>query len=286
VANRNVWAAWAARLHNPAVRSDALLQSIATRSPNEASFTQLTKEALSVNFYDDEFDGRIAGRYVFRTQAVFPNGLRGPLGNASAPVHLHDVMPPRTPAITGITLGDRSAVVRWTASPDADLDHYEVYRAERETAPSPTDLRRMTRIGGDIAAGTTTVNDSGLVPAREYLYVVIAVDSTNNKSQPSQPRTAKAIGLSGPPAPNVTAARAAAGIDVAWTNAEDGSRAMVERRISPLTEFARVTAWLDAGIASYHDPVQTVLAVEYRVKLMDPAGNQGASSSIADVPAV
>jgi hypothetical protein len=279
------WEAWAARFYEPGTLTDAQLQTIAGRAPNEAAFVQVTTEAVAVGAYEDAFDGRITSRYVYRMQAVFPNGLRGPLSGAGIPLRLHDVMPPRSPAITAITLADRAATVTWTRSPDTDLDHYEIYRERRTAAPPTLDPRRMVRVGGDIPPGTTSVTDSGLVPAGEYLYVAIAVDTSGNMSQPSEARSARAIGTTGPPPPSATAARATDGsVDIAWTSAEEATRAMVERRATGTTVFVAVTSWLSPGVAAYHDASAPADALEYRVNLLDGVGNESGPSAVASAP--
>ncbi len=285
-AAREVWEAWSSRFHARAIMTDSLLQTIAGRAPNESAFAQLTREPLSTGAYDDEFDGRISGRYVYRMQAVFPNGLRGPLSAASLPVRLHDVLPPRSPVISRITLADRAATVSWTTSPDADIEHYEVYSARRDPAVTTLDPRRMTRVGGNLPPGQTSITDSGLVPTYDYVYVVVAVDACNNRSQLSEPRSARAIGTSGPPPPVLTAMRVADGIDLAWTGAEEGSQAMVERKVDGQTDFARITAWLEPGVATFRDRIQSDLAVDYRIKLLDAGGNQSGYSATINVAAV
>ena len=91
---------------------------------------------------------------------------------------------------------------------------------------------------------------------------------------------------SGPPPPVLTAMRVADGIDLAWTGAEEGSQAMVERKVDGQTDFARITAWLEPGVATFRDRIQSDLAVDYRIKLLDAGGNQSGYSATINVAAV
>lgn len=277
------WTAWAARFYAASTLTGVLLQAIASRSPNETAFAQVTKGPLISGPFNDEFDGLITSRYLYRSQAVFPNGLRGTLSGAGLPVRLHDVVPPRSPAITRISLDDRATSIAWTRSPDADLDHYEVYRGDGAPGTGTPDTRRMTRVAASLGPSQTSVRDGSLIPAREYTYVVVAVDTSGNASPPSAPRSVRAISLAGPPAPVLGAARDSTGVTLTWTGAEAGSRSTVERRAAGVGTFLPITGWLASDVSSHHDDRAAGDPLEYRVKLVDGGGNESVYSPVTGV---
>jgi hypothetical protein len=73
----------------------------------------------------------------------------------------------------------------WTASPDADVAGYNVYRST-----SPGVSTAGTPVNGPDLVGATTYNDSGLANGTPYYYRVVAVDTADNSSADSNEDTA------------------------------------------------------------------------------------------------
>ena len=276
-AAKAAWLAWAKRFYDRATLSDVALQAIAGRTPNERAFVQLTKEPLAAGRYDDEFDGRIAGRYVYRVQGVNPNGLTGPLGLPANPVSLHDVLPPDRPAIVKVAIGNRAATLTWNANRESDLAHYELYRAPAGTGePDP---RTMDRRGGDLPKTQTAYADTGLAPGARYRFVLVAVDNSGNKSLPSLAREAVGVATAALAAPTVAGHRDATGSAIlTWTPPEDGTRGFVERRLPSETAWRPLSGWLPTGQTAFEDATSAP-ASTYRLRLRDAAGNVTATSA-------
>jgi hypothetical protein len=74
-------------------------------------------------------------------------------------------------------------------------------------------------------------------------------------------------------------------VDLAWTGAEEGSRAMVERRATGAAFFVAVTGWLAPGVAAYNDAQAPAGSLEYRVRLQDGVGNESQPSAGVVAPA-
>jgi hypothetical protein len=285
---KEAWTAWAARFYDQGVLTDLRLAELADRAGNERAFILLTIEALATGVFDDEFDGLIAGRYLYRTQIVSPNGLRGPLSPTAAPVHLHDVLPPRAPVIERLRVADRTITVEWAANTERDLDHYEVYRTYVNGGPPVTDPRRMERRGPDLPAGTVTLTDTGILPARDYRYTVVAVDTAGNRSDPAIARQAHGVALTPPAPPAATAGRSVtpARVEVSWTTPEATARGLVQRRTAGGGSWVSVSGWLEPGVFSFADvAAPTEEDLEYRVTLLDAAGNRSAPSAAVLVAA-
>jgi hypothetical protein len=282
------WRSWGARFYAPTNLDDTRLTTIANRAGNERAFTQITSEALVAGELNDEFDGRITGRYLYRTQAMAPNGLRGSLSQAGAPIHLHDVVPPRAPVIIRLLVGDRAVTVEWAANTEPDLDHYEVYRARVDGSIPSLDPRRMEQLSAAVAAGDSSFTDSSVSPAREYRYTLVAVDMAGNRSEPAIPRRARGIALTGPTAPTLTASRATPPtiVTLSWATDELDARALIERRPAG-SDWSTVSRWIAAGILTFTDEdAPTENDLEYRVTLLDAAGNRSDPSAAITVPAV
>jgi fibronectin type 3 domain-containing protein len=78
--------------------------------------------------------------------------------------------------VTGVIVTPVSCTqldVSWTANPESDLDHYNVYRNESRVA-SPT---------------TNSYSDTGLTASTTYYYKVTAVDNPSNEGAPSDEKS-------------------------------------------------------------------------------------------------
>jgi hypothetical protein len=93
--------------------------------------------------------------------------------------------------------------------------------------------------------------------------------------------------LTGPTAPTLTASRATplTTVTLSWTTDELDARALIERRPAG-GDWSTVSRWIAAGILTFTDedaPAENDL--EYRVTLLDAAGNRSDPSAGSTVPA-
>jgi hypothetical protein len=281
----DAWSAWERRFYDRDALSDDMLRAIAGRTPNETAFTRITKEPVATGSLDDEFDGRVLVRYVYRIQSVNTNGLVGPLGEVSQPIRIHDVVPPSQPVITKMIVASRAATLTWSANRERDLDYYQLYRARTDIDADTADIRTMELRAEKIGPTETSYTDGELVPGFEYDYVLVAADTSGNTSAASRPRRIRAIALEAPEPPALSAVRSGDGLSVelAWEIPEEGCRALLERTDDPAGRWQVLSGWLAVNTTSYEDASPPAGTACYRLKLLDSAGNLSSYSDAVRV---
>jgi len=91
-----------------------------------------------------------------------------------------DTVPPAIPQNLVITDYLQAIILKWNASVNADMSHYNIYRAN-----SPDFSTDSTYFMGKVFAPDTTYIDSLIQNNNTYYYQVTAVDTTGNESDPS-----------------------------------------------------------------------------------------------------
>jgi hypothetical protein len=145
------------------------------------------------------------------TQAQLAAGNQSPLSPTGLPVYVPNVVVPARPRLVEAAGGSRTITLRWIANTEANLDHYRLYR----TADAARDIRSMTlltRIARDVtvppAAGVVTPTavagvdrrwqiDDAVPPKKTHYYRLVAVDSNDHRSAPSE--LVNGSGLEPPP---------------------------------------------------------------------------------------
>lgn len=124
-----------------------------------------------------------------------------------------DTTAPTAPSGLTATVTDRTVVLSWTGSTDADgVAWYDVYRsATAGFTPTGTAVARVT-------SGTTYSDQPG---GGTWYYRVIAADMLANASAPSNETTATLTDLMAPTAPTVTATVSGGTVTVRWSGATD-----------------------------------------------------------------
>lgn len=90
--------------------------------------------------------------------------------------------PPRPEGLQALQdAGGAAVTLIWTAVAASDLAGYMVYRGEN----TAENLRPLTRD----TVQTTTFRDTAVQPGVTYVYAVVALDTSNNPSERSQPQT-------------------------------------------------------------------------------------------------
>ena len=296
------WRAWANRFYS--ALSDQDVQDLANQEGNENAFRSLNPEAITATSFDDSFDGRGRGFYVYRIRTVDIAGNESTWSDTFPPVHIYDILPPAMPAITSVTGGEQHVVLRWTANREKDLHEYRIWRGEQ--AEELSDIRRQAPVAIVVPDGEPTVAyaDEGLTGLQTYYYRVAAVDTNGNVSEPT-PLLSARVADSIPPNPpdwersewvrldasgneykfdDPTAASYDPAIHLTWLADEVVTQATVERK-GPFDRIWRDIALVedpiddsdpssdDARRFTYYDSEASVTQTySYRVRLQDVAG--------------
>jgi len=93
-------------------------------------------------------------------------------------VQVRDIVAPAAPVGVAVRILDDRLEITWSASGEADLVSYRVYRRERDAPAEPI---------ADVPAGTTVLYDARPTEPGALVYTVTAIDKAGNESPPSAP---------------------------------------------------------------------------------------------------
>jgi chitodextrinase len=205
---------------------------------------------------------RVATRYCYAVRAC------DAAGNCSAPSEpacatTPDLTPPSTPAsVTARAASDKAVDLRWPAAVDnVGVAGYEVRRGAQVVAASVRE---------------PAFRDTGLRPAVEYCYTVVALDAAGNRAAPSPEGCARTPDLTPPTVPDRPAATpvSASQVFIAWDPSTDdvGVAGYEVRRGSTLVANVQVWRARERGLAAQTEYCYTVVAY-------DAAGNRSAPTA-------
>jgi hypothetical protein len=134
-------------------------------------------DARGTSFQDTDFEfGRT---YDYKVAALIKVGAETAEGDESPVVEItpRDTFPPSPPTGLSVVYTSQAVDVVWTASPEADLAGYNVYRREGSAAAQ--------KLNPEIVK-TPIFRDPSVVEGRQYFYRVTALDLSGNESAPSE----------------------------------------------------------------------------------------------------
>lgn len=248
-----------------------------------AAYAQVFAEAISAAEYRDTLEGRSHGHWFYRVTSRTPSGIESLPSEPTPPICCPDVLPPAVP-LAHLALADDGAVkLRWLASPDQDLDHYDIYAAREESAGA--ELVSMTPVESyaPVAPEGGTILERKIArDPGEWCFWIVAVDDSGNRSAPS--RMLRGRSLVPIPAPPVWVAAerqpigAVDHVALTWSHPSDTRLAcLVERRPGQGGFWAAVSGWLPRGVYAYEDRPEDLAAEwEYRLRVRDHLGQVSA----------
>ena len=243
-----------------------------------AAYAPAFPEPITTAAWEDTLNGRSHGHWFYRVTSRTAAGIESAPSEPTPPICCPDVVPPAAP-LAHVALADDNAVkLRWLASPDRDLDHYDIYAAREATAVAelatmtPVESWSPTTRAGGVVLERSVTRDPG-----EWCFWIVAVDDSGNRSSPSAMLRGRA--LLPPPAPPVwvsaerTPAAAPDRVTLTWTHPSDQRLAtLVERRIAG-GMWAAASPWLPRGTYHCDDvPLDLGASWEYRLRVRDHLG--------------
>lgn len=245
-----------------------------------AAFTSLTSEPLGGNTFEDEFDGRGHAHWLYRLTSRSAAGLESAPTASTPPICAPDVVPPAVP-LPLMALADPAGgalTVRWQASPDRDLDHYDIYAAREPLAAADLDSAQpaVTYKPNPHEPGAMVEADI-TVSQGDWCIWIRAEDVAGNRSAPSDmlrgrtlaPRPIGPVWVSATRTPPDS-------VDLRWSHSvEQRLACLVERRPTgdAALGWASVSGWLPRGKYDCTDrPPDFNASWEYRIRVRDQRG--------------
>ena len=196
-------------------------------------------------------------------------------------VDLTDAVPPTAPS--GLSVSSftaKSVTLIWTASQDANLDGYIVYRTDSSGIAVPV---------GQVPTTLTSFNDFTVAPSSQYNYYVAAFDKARNMSAGSN-----VVGVTTPDAPDTTPPSAPVGlicfgfsqtqINLQWVQA---TKVTLDGKVIPATSY--IVYRNSQYLATTNEPdyidrdVTASTTYTYYVKAADANNDQSAASQLLTV---
>jgi hypothetical protein len=132
------------------------------------------------NFVDHNFEWEKTYDYRITVVTVLPQTQIEGDDSAEVKIFAHDVFPPAIPSGLQAVFSEGSPQpfidLVWSPDVEADLDGYNIYRAEGDAAAARIDTQLLK---------TPAFRDNGILPGKNYSYAVSAVDVRGNESERS-----------------------------------------------------------------------------------------------------
>jgi chitodextrinase len=182
-----------------------------------------------------------------------------------------DITPPTNPTgLTGLD-GVTSVSLTWTASTDnsGTISSYQIWRAVGTNTCANPPVAPFTQVG--ISAVNSYV-DNALYPGTTYSYCILAVDSSNNRSGPSNSLTTATVADTVAPSipTNIKAtAVSETQINLSWAPSIDNvgvTGYQITRTPGPVVLTSLTTSYSDSGLSPWS-------TYTYTIKAYDGSGN-------------
>jgi chitodextrinase len=186
--------------------------------------------------------------YRYTLVAVDTHGNRS-VSSAAVTATPHELNAPAPPTGLAAAAGDGRVVLVWTANTETDLAGYRVLRDGAVVAT---------------VTGATTYTDTGLTNDTTYTYAVVAVDTHDNASAPSDAVSATPTDLTAPTAPTgLAATRGDGAVSLSWrANPEPDVGGYRVLRDGAVVATVTGTSYTDAGLVNDRAYTYALVAVD------------------------
>jgi chitodextrinase len=210
--------------------------------------------------------------YRYTLAAVDTHGNRS-VSSAAATATPQELDAPAPPTGVAATAGDRRVDLSWTANTETDLGSYRVLRDGAVLAT---------------VTGTTGYTDTAVVNETTYAYAVVAVDTHDNASAPSQTVRATPADRVAPARPTgFTATRGDGRVDLTWTaNGEPDLASYRVLRDGVQIATVTGTTYTDPGVVNDTTYSYALVAVDTSGNASGPSGAAAARPTDLTPPAV
>ncbi|HSU00290.1 MAG TPA: fibronectin type III domain-containing protein [Geodermatophilus sp.] len=201
--------------------------------------------------------------YRYTLAAVDTHGNRS-VSSAAATATPQELDAPAPPTGVAATAGDRRVDLAWAANPEPDLGSYRVLRDGAVLAT---------------VTGTTGYTDTAVVNETTYAYAVVAVDTHDNASAPSQTVRATPADRVAPARPaGFTATRGDRRVDLTWTaNGEPDVAGYRVLRDGAVLTTVTGTAYTDTAVVND-------ATYGYALVAVDTSGNASDAATASATP--
>jgi chitodextrinase len=244
------------------------------------TFTQVASVTGTVTTYSDT--GLASNTtFTYRVRATDAAGNLSPYSNVASAT-TQAPQPPTAPTNLTATAASASQInLSWTASTsNAGIANYLIWQCQGVSCVNFAQIASV--------AGTVTIySNIGLTANTTYTYEVIAIDTLNNLSAPSNIAGATTQAQQPPTAPSGLTATAISGtqINLAWTASTSNvglAHYLVERcQGAGCTTFAQIASTAPTSL-TYNDTGLTASTTySYRVRAIDTLNNNSPYSNVA-----
>jgi fibronectin type 3 domain-containing protein len=170
-------------------------------------YVVLTDTPLESTKYSDPIPQGVQTKYLYRIIAINTSNVRSKASEAVRGAVL-DKTAPEAPVLLSSSGLEGAIGIVWSAAATPDLETFEVYRADPSGQVVLVQKLNAKAIG---------YVDRTVIPNTSYTYVVVAVDTSGNRSSESNPLTARAFLSKAPSAPKALKATVtSAGVKLEW----------------------------------------------------------------------
>jgi fibronectin type 3 domain-containing protein len=183
-----------------------VLRAESDKTPLE-KYVVLTGTPLESTKYSDPIPQGVQTKYLYRIIAINTSNVRSKASEAVRGAVL-DKTAPEAPVLLSSSGLEGAIGIVWSAAATPDLETFEVYRADPSGQVVLVQKLNAKAIG---------YVDRTVIPNTSYTYVVVAVDTSGNRSSESNPLTARAFLSKAPSAPKALKATVtSAGVKLEW----------------------------------------------------------------------
>ena len=151
------------------------------KNTRDGNYVLITPEPVTKNEFKQELAKNSKNKFLYKVLAIDSSYNKSELSDFAV-VTLPDVVAPSAPFIMNCSLDEKKNInVAFFKNPELDLKGYELFRTYKEN-----DLETTEKVNSDIIAATAVqYTDRAFEKEGAVAYYLIAIDSTNNRSEKS-----------------------------------------------------------------------------------------------------